>query len=64
MSKGPDDRVSTDDKDICLCCIVWGVTSTCTAAVKTKEQLYIVRVFLGVTEAPFFPGVVRDSNTP
>lgn len=44
--------------DICTAAVIWGVVSTCTAAVKTYETLLVVRVFLGVTEAVFFPGVI------
>ena len=44
--------------DICTAAVIWGVVSTCTAAVKTYETLLIVRVFLGVTEAVFFPGAI------
>lgn len=44
--------------DICSAAIVWGVVSAATAAVKTTGALFAVRVFLGVTEAVFFPGVI------
>lgn len=41
--------------------VIWGAVSACTAAVKTKEALYAVRVVLGIAEAAYFPGAV--SNT-
>jgi MFS family permease len=44
--------------DICSAAVIWGAVSSCTAAVKTYQQLLVVRVFLGVTEAVFFPGVI------
>ncbi|EPE04637.1 mfs transporter [Ophiostoma piceae UAMH 11346] len=37
---------------------VWGTVSALAAIVHTKEGLYVQRVFLGVTEAVFFPGVI------
>ncbi|CAI6086743.1 hypothetical protein V2G26_009724 [Clonostachys chloroleuca] len=43
---------------ICSAAVIWGAVSSCTAAVKTYQQLLVVRVFLGVTEAVFFPGVI------
>ncbi|KAH8180277.1 major facilitator superfamily protein [Sarocladium implicatum] len=43
---------------LCIAATIWGVVSTCTAAVKSYEALLVVRVFLGVTEAVFFPGVI------
>ena len=38
--------------------LVWGGVCAATAAVQNFAQLLVVRVFLGVTEAPFFPGVI------
>ena len=43
---------------ICSAAAVWGTVSTTTAAVKSYETLLVVRVFLGVTEAVFFPGII------
>ncbi|TPX11277.1 uncharacterized protein E0L32_001095 [Thyridium curvatum] len=43
---------------ICSAAAVWGAVSACTAAVKSYEGLLVVRVFLGITEAVFFPGVI------
>ncbi|GAB7366719.1 hypothetical protein MBLNU230_g0676t1 [Neophaeotheca triangularis] len=38
--------------------LIWGAVCTSTAAVNSFTGLLVVRVFLGVTEAPFFPGVI------
>lgn len=38
--------------------ILWGFTSILMAYVKTEMMFYVVRFFLGVFEAGFFPGVV------
>jgi MFS family permease len=38
--------------------LVWGGVCASTAAVQNFEQLLVVRIFLGVTEAPFFPGAI------
>ena len=37
---------------------VWGAVCACTAAVQNLSGLIVVRIFLGVTEAPFFPGAI------
>ncbi len=37
---------------------VWGVVSGCTAAVQGYKSLVVVRFFLGIVEAVFFPGAV------
>jgi MFS transporter, ACS family, DAL5 transporter family protein len=37
---------------------VWGVVSACAAATHNYSQLVTVRFFLGIVEAPFFPGAV------
>lgn len=44
--------------------LIWGAVCCCTAAVDDFASLLVVRVFLGVTEAPFFPGKQfdRDEN--
>ena len=44
--------------DLCLAAVVWGVVSTLTAVVTNYEGLLVQRVFLRVTEAVFFPGVL------
>ncbi|CDK28511.1 unnamed protein product [Kuraishia capsulata CBS 1993] len=43
---------------ICACVTLWGVVSTCQAAVHSKGAAIACRFFLGVVEAPFFPGVM------
>lgn len=40
------------------CCCLWGVVSTCNAAARSFKHLVVIRFFLGLTEAPFFPGAV------
>lgn len=37
---------------------VWGVVCASTAAAQNLAGLLVVRIFLGVTEAPFFPGAI------
>jgi MFS family permease len=39
------------------CVIVWSIVSAATAGVHNFSQLIAVRFFLGIVEAPFFPGV-------
>ncbi|KAH7142154.1 major facilitator superfamily transporter [Dactylonectria macrodidyma] len=38
--------------------VTWGIITICTAAVTTYEGLLVVRIFLGLAEAGFFPGVM------
>ncbi|BEI85675.1 hypothetical protein CcaverHIS002_0510760 [Cutaneotrichosporon cavernicola] len=38
--------------------ILWGTVSASAAAVNDYSHLVVVRFFLGVTEAPFFPGIL------
>lgn len=38
--------------------VSWGIITTCTAAVTTYEGLLVVRFFLGLAEAGFFPGMM------
>ncbi len=38
--------------------ITWGIVASLTAMVKTPAQFYVVRFFLGLCEAGFFPGVL------
>lgn len=45
-------------KWICRIMITWGIMAGLTAMVKTPTQFYVVRFFLGLAEAGFFPGVV------
>jgi ACS family tartrate transporter-like MFS transporter len=45
-------------KWICRIMITWGLMAGLTAAVRTPMQFYVVRFFLGLAEAGFFPGVI------
>lgn len=38
--------------------VSWGIVAALTALVKTPEQFYGVRFFLGLAEAGFFPGII------
>ena len=38
--------------------ITWGIIAGLTALVATPQQFYLVRFFLGVAEASFFPGII------
>lgn len=40
------------------CALIWSIVSACTAAAHNEATLYVIRFFLGVTEAPLFPGAV------
>lgn len=37
---------------------LWGAVSTCTAAAENFQHLVVIRFFLGLTEAPYFPGAL------
>ncbi|KPI39766.1 putative transporter [Cyphellophora attinorum] len=41
-----------------ICIIAWAVVSGCTAATNSAAGLLTVRFFLGIIEAPFFPGAM------
>lgn len=43
---------------ICTAVVIWGTISAATAAVQTYTQLLVIRAFLGVVEAVFFPGAI------
>lgn len=43
--------------------ITWGIISGLTAWVSTPMQFYVVRFFLGVAEASFFPGIIYYLST-
>ena len=43
--------------------ITWGIISGLTALVATPMQFYLVRFFLGVAEASFFPGIIYYLGT-
>ncbi|KAI1400811.1 major facilitator superfamily domain-containing protein [Hypoxylon fuscum] len=51
-------KISRPGLYICSASLVWGCVSASTAAVRSYHDLLVVRVFLGVTEAVFFPGVI------
>lgn len=38
--------------------LVWSVISASTAAARNYSQLIVIRFFLGIVEAPFFPGAL------
>jgi MFS family permease len=38
--------------------LLWGLTSAATMFVSTPTQFYVARVFLGIFEAGFFPGIM------
>ncbi|KAF9880162.1 allantoate permease [Colletotrichum karsti] len=40
------------------CIIIWAVVSGCTSATSSPAGLLVVRFFLGIVEAPFFPGAI------
>ena len=46
------------NKWICRIMVTWGILAAATAFVTTPMQFYIVRFFLGLAEAGFFPGVI------
>jgi MFS family permease len=37
---------------------LWSIISACTATAKSYQHLIAIRFFLGIAEAPFFPGAV------
>ncbi|KAK7732593.1 hypothetical protein SLS63_004848 [Diaporthe eres] len=41
-----------------VCMMAWAVVSACTALARNYTDLVVVRFFLGVTEAPFYPGAI------
>lgn len=43
---------------ICVAVVIWGAISAATAAVRSYEQLLVVRAILGAAEAVFFPGAI------
>ena len=43
---------------MCLCMMTWAVVSACTALAKNYTGLVVVRFFLGITEAPYYPGAL------
>lgn len=51
-------KISRPGLYICSAVVIWGTISAATAAVNTYQQLLIIRTFLGVVEAVFFPGAI------
>jgi ACS family tartrate transporter-like MFS transporter len=43
---------------LCRIMVAWGCAAALTAWVRTPFQFYVVRFFLGLAEAGFFPGVI------
>jgi MFS family permease len=43
---------------MCICMMAWAIVSASTAAVKNYTHLVLVRFFLGVAEAPYYPGAL------
>ena len=41
-----------------ICMMGWAVVSACTALARNYTDLVVVRFFLGVAEAPFYPGAI------
>jgi MFS family permease len=46
------------------CVVVWSFVSAATASVTSFGSLVAVRFFLGIVEAPFFPGVGQSVLWP
>lgn len=51
-------KISRPGLYICTAVIIWGAISAATAAVNTYTQLLVIRAFLGMVEAVFFPGAI------
>ncbi|KAJ9608454.1 hypothetical protein H2200_007442 [Cladophialophora chaetospira] len=43
---------------MCCCMMAWAVTSACTALAHNYKGLVVARFFLGVAEAPYYPGAL------
>ncbi|KAF9733067.1 hypothetical protein PMIN06_005451 [Paraphaeosphaeria minitans] len=43
---------------MCSCMMAWAVVSACTALTHNYTGLVLVRFFLGVVEAPYYPGAI------
>ena len=43
---------------MCCCMMAWAVVSACTALAKDYKGLVLVRFFLGIAEAPYYPGAL------
>jgi MFS family permease len=54
----PSLKYFTPSKWIARIMVSWGIVTICTAAVTSYEGLIVVRIFLGIAEAGFFPGIM------
>lgn len=43
---------------LAICMMAWAIVSACTALAHNYVGMVVVRFFLGVTEAPFYPGAI------
>ncbi|KAH7081213.1 major facilitator superfamily domain-containing protein [Paraphoma chrysanthemicola] len=43
---------------MCICMMAWAVVSACTSLTRNYTDLVLVRFFLGVAEAPYYPGAL------
>jgi MFS family permease len=43
---------------MCICMMAWAVVSACTALTHNYTGLVVVRFFLGIAEAPYYPGAL------
>ncbi|KAJ9646425.1 hypothetical protein H2199_002474 [Coniosporium tulheliwenetii] len=43
---------------MCICMAGWAIVSACTALVHNYTGLVVVRFFLGIAEAPYYPGAL------
>jgi MFS family permease len=43
---------------MCICMMLWAVVSACTALTHNYTGLVVVRFFLGIAEAPYYPGAL------
>ncbi|KAJ4319521.1 hypothetical protein N0V94_003856 [Neodidymelliopsis sp. IMI 364377] len=43
---------------MCVCMMAWAVVSACTALTHNYTGLVVVRFFLGIAEAPYYPGAL------
>ena len=43
---------------MCSCMMVWAVVSACTALTHNYIGLLLTRFFLGIAEAPYYPGAL------
>ena len=43
---------------MCICMMAWAITSACTSLAHSYHGLLLTRFFLGITEAPYYPGAL------